>query len=125
MCGEGPQMAERVFQHTDPAAIGLILDGSQKLCPGGCRLINQRIDIVDIDENINRCASNRLRTAKINLWKLVSEHDRGVAYSKFSMPDLSVRLTYLDHLSRSKRLFIKLNGSRGVRDAQVRRRTAI
>src|SRR4030095_14385492 len=46
-------------------------------------------------------------------------------YSKFGMPDFSVRLMHLEHFSRSKRSFIKFNGASCVLDAQVRRRTAI
>src|SRR5262245_13735430 len=123
MCRKRPRMAEWVFQDTYPAAIGLILDRSSQLRHGGRRLLNHRINIVDIDENIYWCASNRLRTAKINLWKLIGKHDRGVTYSKFGMPDLSVWLPHQDHLSRSKGSFVKFNGLSCVPHAQVRRGT--
>src|SRR5215475_14372012 len=91
MRGEGPRMAEWVLQDTDPAAVGLILDRSKQLCSSGCRLFYQRINIVDVDEDVDGCTSNQLRTAKIDLWKFIRKHDRCVTYSKFGMLDFCRR----------------------------------
>src|SRR5205823_14622457 len=73
--GDVPDVPERVFDAARAVAVELIRDGSRQLCACLYSLIDQRIYVLDVDEETDWRTAERLRAARTNLRVLVRKHD--------------------------------------------------
>ena len=96
--GDVPDVPERVFDAARAVAVELIRDGSRQLCACLYSLIDQRIYVLDVDEETDWRAAERLRAARTNLRVLVREHDVRIADLDLGVPDTPALVTWVGGL---------------------------
>src|SRR5205085_1051267 len=96
--GDVPDVPERVFHATSAVAVELILDGSRQLRACLHCSIDQRIYVLDVDEETDWRAAERLRAARTNLRVLVCEHDVRIADLDLGVTDTTALVGHAIHL---------------------------
>src|SRR6266511_3094434 len=86
---QGPDMAEWVCQGAGAVAVELILDWPKLFSPGGYRLAKLCVHVLDVEQDADRRAAERLRAAEAHVGVLVGHHDRRVADLDLGVADLA------------------------------------
>src|SRR5712692_11046807 len=90
--GDMPLVPERILEAAEPVAVELVCHRTYLPCAGTDRLLEHRVDVLDIEHDAYRRAADRLRTARVHLRKLVGEHDPGITDLDLGVPDPSIGL---------------------------------
>src|SRR5262245_60631918 len=101
-------MSERVLKLTGPVAVELAHDGLELTGAGSDRPLEERIDIVHIQMEAHRRATEAFRRLAAVLREFIRQHDERVAEADLGVADASVGHRQLVALDRSERLFVEL-----------------
>src|SRR5262247_3066574 len=81
-----PDMPKGVFERTAAVAVELICHRSQRFSTGRQRFFYNLVHVLDVEMNVDRSASDRMRTAEVHFRKFICQHDTGVAISISAWP---------------------------------------
>jgi hypothetical protein len=113
-------VAEGIFELPRPIAVELILDRSDLLRARFDRTGEHVVDVLDVDHEEHRRATELLRGRRARARERVRQHDHGVADLDLGVPDLAVGALHPHALRRAEHVTVELDGRGRAVDAEVR-----
>ena len=114
-------MAKRIDQRSAPITVKLILHRAANCGSGSDRLIEDRVNVLDINHQADGRALQSRWAEGIHFRELIGQHDHGIADPNFGMHDLAAGAIHAHDFSRAECPLVTLQSLRGTGKNQVRR----